>query len=103
MLTKEMIKPIPQRILAIIKREDKKRHKTPCGNTRFYSYLATWKKELVKVTVVVRHYRKQWVYKQVSVHGLKSDNCLARDIEFFYIGGYVVGWYDLGVYKRKKE
>ena len=103
MLTKEMIKPIPQRILAIIKREDKKRHKTPCGNTRFYSYLATWKKELVKVTVAVRHYRKQWVYKQVSVHGPRSDNCLARDIEFFYIGGYVVGWYDMGLYARKKE
>ena len=103
MLTKEMIKPIPQRILAIIKREDKKRYKNPCGNTRFYSYLATWKKELVKVTVAVRHYRKQWVYKQVSVHGLRSDNCLARDIEFFYIGGYVVGWYDMGLYARKKE
>ena len=103
MLTKEIIKPIPQRILAIIKREDKKRYTTPCGNTRFYSYLATWKKELVKITVAVRHYRKQWVYKQVSVHGLNADNCLARDIEFFYIGGYVVGWYDMGLYARKKE
>lgn len=103
MLTKEMIKPIPKYMVAIIKREDKKHYKIPCGNTRFYSYLTTWKKELVKVTVAVRHYRKQWVYKQVSVHGLTSDNCLARDIEFFYIGGYVVGWYDLGVYNRKKE
>ena len=103
MLTKEMIKPIPKRMLAIIKREDRKRYKSPCGNTRFYSYLATWKKEHVKVTVAVRHYRKQWVYKQVAIHGLRSDNCLARDIEFFYICGYVVGWYDLGVYKRKKE
>ena len=103
MLTKEMIKPVPKYMVAIIKREDKKRYKTPCGNTRFYSYLTTWKKELVKITVAVRHYRKQWIYKQVSVHGLKSDNCLARDIEFFYIGGYVVGWYDLGVYKKPKE
>ena len=103
MLTKEMIKPVPQYILAIIKRRDKQRYKTPCGITRFYSYLATWKKELIKVTVAVRHYRKQWVYKQVAVHGLRSDNCLARDIEFFYIGGYVVGWHDLGVYSRKKE
>ena len=103
MLTKEMIKSIPKYIVAIIKREDKKRYKTPCGNTRFYSYLTTWKKELVKITVAVRHYRKQWVYKQVSVHGLTSDNCLAKDIEFFYIGGYVVGWHDLGVYNRKKE
>ena len=103
MLTKEMIKPIPQYILAIIKREDKKRYKTPCGNTRFYSYLATWKKELVKITVAVRHYRNKWIYKQVAVHGLYADNCLVRDIEFFYIGGYVVGWYDLGVYNRQKD
>ena len=103
MLTKEMIKPIPKYIVAIIKREDKKRYKMPCGNTRFYSYLTTWKKELVKITVAVRHYRKVRVYKQVSVHGLTSDNCLAKDIEFFYIGGYVVGWYDSGVYNRKKE
>lgn len=103
MLTKEMIKPVPKYIVAIIKREDKKRHQTPCGNTRFYSYLATWNKELVKITVAVRHYRKQWVYKQVAIHGLRSDNCLARDIEFFYIGGYVVGWYDMGLYSRRKE
>ena len=103
MLDKNYIKPIPKKMLALIKRTDKQRYKTPCGNTRFYSYLATWKKELIKVTVVVRHYRKQWVYKQVAVHGLRSDNCLARDIEFFYIGGYVVGWYDMGLYARKKE
>lgn len=103
MLDRNYIKPIPKKIVALIKRTDKQRYKTPCGNTRFYSYLATWKKELVKVTVAVRHYRKQWVYKQVSVHGLRSDNCLARDIEFFYIGGYVVGWYDMGLYPRRKE
>ena len=29
-----------------IKRKDKKRYPKPFGGTRFYSYLATWKKEL---------------------------------------------------------
>ena len=103
MLDKNYIKPIPKKIVALIKHTDKQRYKKPCGITRFYSYLATWRKELVKVTVAVRHYRKQWVYKQVAIHGLRSDNCLARDIEFFYIGGYVVGWYDMGLYSRRKE
>lgn len=103
MLDKNFIKPIPKKMVALIKREDKKRYSSPNGNTRFYSYLATWKKELVKITVAVRHYRKQWVYKQVAIHGLRSENCLARDIEFFYIGGYVVGWYDMGLYSRCKD
>ena len=75
MLDKNYIKPIPKKIIALIKRNDKQRYKTPCGNTRFYSYLATWKKELVKITVAVRHYRKQWIYKQVAIHGLRSENC----------------------------
>ena len=69
MLTKEMIKPIPKYIVTLIKRKDKKRYSKPFGGTRFYSYLATWKKELVKVTVAVRHYRHKWIYKQVAVHG----------------------------------
>ena len=101
MLTKEMIKPIPQRILAIIKREDKKRHKTPCGNTRFYSYLATWHKELVKITVAVKHYKEQWYCKQVAVHGLRSENALVKDVEYFTIAGYVVGWHDIKACGRR--
>ena len=102
MLTKEMIKPIPKYIVTLIKRKDKKRYSKPFGGTRFYSYLATWKKELVKVTVAVRHYRHKWIYKQVAVHGLTSDNCLARDLELHYISGYIVGWYDLGLYNNPK-
>ena len=51
MLDKNYVKPIPKSIISTIKREDKIRYKTPCGNTRFYSYLAVWKKELVKITV----------------------------------------------------
>ena len=56
MLDRNYVKPIPKSIVTIIKREDKTRYKTPCGNTRFYSYLAVWKKELVKITVAVKHY-----------------------------------------------
>ena len=48
MLDKNYIKPIPKTIIASIKREDKKHYPAPSGNTRCYSYLATWHKELVK-------------------------------------------------------
>ena len=30
--------------------------------------------------------------KQVAVHGLNSDYAFAKDIDFFYMGGYVVDW-----------
>ena len=103
MLDKNYVKPIPKSIIAIIKREDKIRYKTPCGNTRFYSYLAVWKKELVKITVAVKHYKEQWFCKQVAVHGLRSTNALVKDIEFYYVGGYVVGWHDIKASSRKKN
>ena len=103
MLDKNYIKPIPKKMITLIKRTDKQRFRKPCGNTRFYSYHATWKKELVKITVAVRHYRNQWVYKQVAVHGLTSTNCLVKDMEFRMIAGYVVGWYDMGLYKKAKD
>ena len=102
MLDKNYIKPIPKKIIAAIKREDKKHHTSPCSNTRCYSYLSTWKKELVKVTVAVRHYKEQWYCKQVAVHGLRSSNALVKDVEYFTIAGYVVGWYDLKACARKK-
>ena len=102
MLDRNYIKPIPKAIIAAIKREDKKQYKTPCGNTRFYSYLATWKKELVKITVAVKHYKGQWYCKQVAVHGLRSPNALVKDVEFFTVAGYVVGWHDLKACSRKK-
>ena len=101
MLDRNYIKPIPKKMVALIKREDKKRYKTPCGNTRFYSYLSTWKKELVKVTVAVRHYKEEWYCKQVAVHGLRSENALVKDVEFFTVAGYVVGWHDIKACTRK--
>ena len=102
MLDRNYIKPIPKTIIAAIKREDKKHHKTPCGNSRCYSYLATWHKELVKVTVAVKHYKEKWYCKQVAVHGLRSENALVKDIEYFTIAGYVIGWHDIKACSRKK-
>ena len=102
MLDRNYIKPIPKTIVAAIKREDKKHHKTPCGNSRCYSYLATQHKELVKVTVAVKHYKDKWYCKQVAVHGLRSENALVKDIEYFTIAGYVIGWHDIKACSRKK-
>lgn len=102
MLDKNYVKPIPKRILAQIKRKDKKTYSTPSGHTRFYSYLATWKKELVKVTVAVKHYKQKWYCKQVAVHGLHSPNALVKDVEYYTIAGYVVGWNDVHACSRKK-
>ena len=95
MLDIKSVKPIPQSIVAVIKHEDKQHYKTPCGNTRFYSYLATWRKELVKVTVAVKHYKQKWYCKQVAVHGLRSENALVKDVEYFTVAGYIVGWHDI--------
>ena len=102
MLDENYIKPIPKKIVSAIKRVDKTHYKTPCGNTRCYSYLATWKKELVKITVAVKHYKEQWYCKQVAVHGLRSTNALVKDVEFFTVAGYVFGWHDIKACSRKK-
>ena len=101
MLDINYIKPIPKTIIAAIKRKDKKHYPEPCGNTRCYSYLATWRKELVKITVAVKHYKKRWYCKQVAVHGLRSENALVKDVEYFTIAGYVVGWYDMQACARQ--
>ena len=93
----EKIKPIPKYIVARIKIADA--HNDVClpGRTRFYSYLTKNDGELVKVTVAVKTRYKQWLYKQVAVHGLKSDKCFVKDMVFYYISGYSVGWYEQGV------
>ena len=103
MLDENYIKPIPKKIVSVIKRVDKTHYKTPCGNTRCYSYLATWKKELVKITVAVKHYKEEWYCKQVAVHGLRSTNALVKDVEFFTVAGYVFGWHDIKACSRKKH
>lgn len=90
------IKPIPKRIESRILSYDAK-HGDNKG-LRFYAYLTTIRKELVKVTVAVRNKGKRTqLIKQVAIHGVYSDECLVRDIEYNYMGGYRVGWFAEGV------
>ncbi len=95
-MKQEKIKPIPKYIVARIKKADEQNKITLPGRTRFYSYLTKNDGELVKVTVAVRTRYKQWMYKQVAVHGLNSDKCFVKDMVFYYISGYQVGWYEQG-------
>ena len=90
------IKPIPKNIVALIKKADKNNNVNVPGRTRFYSYLTKNDGELVKITVAVRTRYKQWMCKQVAVHGLDSDKCFVKDMVFYYISGYQVGWYEQG-------
>lgn len=93
----EKIKPIPKYILRRIQTEDKKAYPTPTGKVRYYTYLTKNAGELIKVTVAVKHHYKNWHYKQVTIHGLDSDICFVKDIAFYYIAGYLVGWYEQGL------
>ena len=98
----EKIKPVPKYIVERIKRYDKENLTCAPGHTRFYSYLTKNDGELVKVTVAVRHHYKQWLYKQVAVHGLNSKECFVKDMVFYYIAGYQVGWYEQGLQKSER-
>lgn len=90
------IKPIPKRIESRILSYDAK-HGDNKG-LRFYAYLTTIQKELVKITVTVRNKGKRTrLIKQVAIHGVYSDKCLVRDIEYNYMGGYRVGWFAEGI------
>ena len=90
------IRPIPKRIENRILSYDAK-HGDNKG-LRFYAYLTTIQKELVKITVAVRNKGKRTrLIKQVAIHGVYSDKCLVRDIEYNYMGGYRVGWFAEGV------
>lgn len=96
MINIDKLKPVPDCILNKIKKTDKKFYPFPEGIVRFYSYLTTMNKELVKITVAVKTVRDIFYYKQVAVHGLKSKTCFVKDIEYTYFGmSYTVGWYDL--------
>ena len=93
----EKIKPIPKYIQKKIKLYDDKLKTKPLGKTRFYAYFTKNDGELVKVTVAVREYKKQWYCKPVVIHGVHSDRCFGKDIKFTYIAGYSVGWYEQGM------
>ena len=91
------IRPIPKKIEKRILVYDAE-HADNKG-LRFYAYLTTIRKELVKITVAVRNKGKRArLIKQVSIHGVYSDKCLVRDIEYNYMGGYRVGWFEEGIH-----
>lgn len=101
-MTEKDIKPIPKYLEKRILQLDKKICTKQSG-LRFYSYLTTVHKELIKITVAVRNKgKKTRLIKQVAVHGLDTDYCLVRDLEYCYLGiyAYKVGWYDEGVKYR---
>lgn len=97
------IRPIPKYILNKIRKADNKNYPNPDGHVRCYAYLTTWKNELVKVTVAVKHRYKKWYCKQVAVHGLNSEKCFVKDMEYCYCAsmGFRFGWYEEGLQKYK--
>lgn len=96
------IRPIPKYILNQIRQADNRNYPNPDGHVRCYAYLTTWKNELVKVTVAVKNRYKKWYCKQVAVHGLNSKECFVKDMVFYYIAGYQVGWYEQGLQKSER-
>lgn len=93
------IKPIPKYIEKKIRSLDKK-NCTEQKGLRFYAYLTKIDKELVKITVALRNKTKKVVLlKQVAVHGVSSQDCYVKDLEYCYLGvyAYKVGWYDEGI------
>ena len=98
------IKPIPKYILAAIKKKDATLYPSSSGLNRFYAYLAIWNKELVKVTVAVKQKNRKWYCKQVAVHGIHSEKCFVKDLEYCYLTGmgFRVGWCDEGLQHYRK-
>ncbi len=99
MIDEKYIKPIPQYIAKRIRNKDKKCEYS--NYVRFYAYFAKMKGELVKITVACKNHDKQWFCKQVAVHGVHSDTCLVRDMEYTFMN-YSVGWYGVGLSNRRK-
>jgi hypothetical protein len=98
----EKIKPIPKYIIELIRKKDLELYKAQDGHVRFYAYLTKNCGELVKMTVAVKTRYKKWYCKQVAMHGVHSDKCYLKDMIFYYIGGYIVGWYEQGLTKQPK-
>lgn len=98
------IRPIPKYMLKQIQRIDKKNYPNPDGHVRCYAYLTTWKNELIKVTVAVKNRYKKWYCKQVAIHGLDSNRCFVKDIEYCYCAGmgFRFGWYEEGIQKYEQ-
>ena len=96
------IKPIPHYIIKAILCEDKKLYPEQRGTTRYYAYLITRRKELIKITVAMRYYRKKPYLKQVAIHAMHSKECLVKDMCFNYLSGYITGWYAEGLSRYRK-
>lgn len=95
----DFIRPIPKYLITAIQKADKIESPAQKG-LRMYSYLTTIRKELVKITVAVKNHKKKWYFKQVAAHGIQSDKCWVRDMEYIYFGyGYRVGWHSEGLTK----
>jgi len=102
----ENIKPIPKYIREQIYKLDLVKCPRQENYSRFYSYLTKVKGELVKITVAVINYYKKWYCKQVFAHGVKSKQCLKKDIKWFSSmqgSGFKVGWYAEGCTKKHQQ
>ena len=78
---------IPKYIAERIRKADLKEHTTPDKHLRFYAYLALWKrKELIKITVAAKHYRKKLYMKIVAIHAVHANKCFLKDLEYNYMG-----------------
>jgi hypothetical protein len=98
----EKIKPIPKYMVKLIYKKDIELYPAQDGNVRYYAYLSKNDGELVKMTVAVKTRYKKWYCKQCAMHGIHSDRCYIKDMIFYYIGGYHVGWYSEGLQKVQK-
>ena len=88
------IKPIPKYMIKRIRKLDLKYYPEQKGITRYYAYFTKKNKQLCKVTVALKNHYSQWAVKQVAVHFIHENYGYCKDIEYFWLGGYVVGWYD---------
>ena len=102
MIELKHIKPIPKYIQKQIIKKCKLDIKRCCFKRGFYAYLTKYNGELAKVTVAVRYKNKKWYCKQVAIHGIHNDTCFVKDMEFYMISGYVVGWYEQGLQNYRK-
>lgn len=96
------IKPIPHYIIKAVLRKDKELNPEQRGTTRYYAYLITRCKELIKITVAMRYYRKKPYLKQVAIHSMHGKECLVKDMCFNYLSGYITGWYAEGLSRYQK-
>ena len=98
------LRPIPKYIQKQIKKQDLIECPAQKGPTRFYAYLTTVQKELVKVTVAVNNYYKKWCCKQVAIHGVYDDKCYVKDMDYssYLYMNYSVCWYAEGLQKHPK-